>query len=221
LFGRVNAEPSPFTPALGYRSLTRWYDLAVRLTLPEQRLRKTLLTILAAQPGETVLDFGSGTGKNLALLCESGVPLNLHGVDIDADVLPIAKRRLARFPSKPELTLYDGLRLPYAGNAFDRVFSMQVFHHLTTAQKGAALLELKRVLKPGGLMVLADWGKPSNVMMRAGYVGVQLVDGFETTQDNCRGLLPEFISGAGFSDVMEVKRLNTLLGTFSYSTGRG
>ena len=50
-------------------------------------------------------------------------------------------------------------------------------------------------------------------------VKMPLLDGFETTRDNVRGLIPDYITEAGFRDVREIDFLNTSLGTFSYYRG--
>jgi hypothetical protein len=51
--------------------------------------------------------------------------------------------------------------------------------------------------------------------MRLAFLGVQLLDGFSTTSDNVRGLLPHFITRAGFHSVEETSRMRTPLGTIS------
>jgi len=58
------------------------------------------------------------------------------------------------------------------------------------------------VLKPGGELHVADWRKAQTMMQRLLFLSVQLLDGFETTADNVRGLLPEIIAEAGFLDVI-------------------
>jgi len=52
--------------------------------------------------------------------------------------------------------------------------------------------------------------------MRIAFYTVQILDGFETTNDNVNGLLPNFIKDAGFTDVEETSFLNTKIGTYSY-----
>ena len=65
-------------------------------------------------------------------------------------------------------------------------------------------------------MIIADWGKAKSRWRRFLFYAVQLLDGFKTTTDNVNGLMPDFIQGAGFFDVVEVDFINTRLGTFSY-----
>lgn len=52
--------------------------------------------------------------------------------------------------------------------------------------------------------------------MRFTFRLVQLLDGFKTTNDNVKGLMPDFISKAGFDNVLVTKSINTAIGTFSY-----
>jgi hypothetical protein len=52
--------------------------------------------------------------------------------------------------------------------------------------------------------------------MRLTFGLVQLLDGFKTTNDNVKGLMPDFISKADFENVVISKSINTAIGTFSY-----
>ncbi len=75
------------------------------------------------------------------------------------------------------------------------------------------------LLQPGGEIHIADWGKAQNFLMRIAFLGIQLLDGFETTRDNVQGLLPDFIRAAGFEGVEETHHEMTLLGTLSLYRG--
>ena len=61
-------EQKEFIPALGYDFLTAYYDLAIKLTMPEKRFRSLLVEELNPQSGEKILEFGFGTGQNLLLV---------------------------------------------------------------------------------------------------------------------------------------------------------
>ena len=90
-----------------------------------------------------------------------------------------------------------------------------VFHHLTAEQKHNSLIEIKRILKPNGELHIADWGKASSILMRSLFFLVQLLDGFKTTNDNVRGLLPAYIENAGFKKVEIKKNYATIFGTLT------
>ena len=110
--------------------------------------------------------------------------------------------------------------LPFPEGRFDRVLSSLFFHHLDRDGKRAALREVHRVLKPGGELHVADWGAAANPLMRAAFLGIQLLDGFTTTADNVAGRLPEFMRDAGFADVQEARRFSTVFGTMSLYRAR-
>jgi hypothetical protein len=86
--------------------------------------------------------------------------------------------------------------------------------------KLAAMREVLRVLRPGGEFHIADWGKPTSPAMRLAFFGVQLLDGFATTTDNVKGLLPDLLGLAGFEKVETTNSYSTLLGTISLYRAR-
>ena len=80
--------------------------------------------------------------------------------------------------------------------SFSGIVSSLLLHHLTTDSKRRTLEQAYLLLRPGGMLHIADWGQAQNALMRAAFLGVQLLDGFETTVDNVEGrLLPLMRSG--------------------------
>lgn len=211
-------ENRKFTPALGYEFLTDYYDLVIKITMPEKQFRKLLVEAINPQANEQILEFGFGTGQNLLLAHKTNPAMKLVGVDIDPKVKVIAEHKLAKNKIEIPLYLYEGKKLPFADNSFHKVYSCLVFHQLDAETKLNALNELSRVLKPNGNLIIADWGKAQNKLMRFTFGFVQLLDGFKTTNDNVKGLMPDFISKAGFENVIVSKSINTAIGTFSYFT---
>ncbi len=209
-------EKKEFIPALGYNWLTSFYDLTIKLTMPEKKFRTLLIDELDPQNGETILEFGYGTGQNIILAHQRNEKTELKGLDIDPKVKAIAEGKINKLGLNINLDLYDGVTFPYADNTFDKVFSSLVFHQLDQDTKLSSLKEIYRVLKPDGELIVGDWGKAKNKIMRLTFYFVQLLDGFKTTDDNVKGLLPKFIEQAGFRNVTEVGFINTKIGTYSY-----
>lgn len=205
-----------FKPALGFDWLTGYYDLAIKLTMPEQKFRSRLVDFVDPQDKDLILEFGFGTGKNLILINERNSKAKLYGIDIDPKVKMIAERNLSKYFVSSSLALYDGNNLPFEDNTFDTLVSSLVFHHLGKPGKISVLKEMYRVLKPDGKLVIGDWGKPKNKLRRLNFYLVQLIDGFATTEDNVRGLLPSLIEQSNFNDVHEVDYINTSIGTYCY-----
>ncbi|MFZ5552881.1 MAG: class I SAM-dependent methyltransferase [Bacteroidota bacterium] len=207
------SKEKTFIPALRFNWLTGIFDPLLKYTMPEKRFKSALIDQAKISPSHSVLDFGCGS-LTLTLLAKQKQPqAAFTGVDVDEKILTIARKKLGPSNSAIRIDKYDGLVLPYNDSSFDRVITSLVFHHLTTEQKESSLKEIKRILKPGGELHIADWGKPSNFLMRFAFYSVQLLDGFKTTRDNVKGLLPEFIRKAGFKEVSLHSRFNTIYGT--------
>jgi ubiquinone/menaquinone biosynthesis C-methylase UbiE len=207
-----------FVPALGVDWLTPLYDVVARLT-GERRFKRRLVERAAIRPGHAVLDLGCGTGT-LALMVKAAHPsARVVGIDIDPRILAIAQRKVKRGGADLELQEASATDLPFQASTFDRVLTTLMLHHLTTAQKREALQGVRRVLRSGGELHVADWGKPHNALMRAASLGFQLFDGGETTEANLSGQLPALIADAGFADVAETERWMTPFGTLAFVRG--
>ena len=107
---------------------------------------------------------------------------------------------------------YDGKHLPFQRNAFDRVISCLVFHHLDTDTKQNMLAEIFRVMSKDGRLIIADFGRSKLWVQRTLFNIIRGLDGFKSTDANARGLLPEMISDAGFENVAIKKRFKTIFG---------
>lgn len=209
-------KTTSFIPALGYDFLTAYYDMAIKLTMPEKKFRRILVESINPQDDESILEFGFGTGQNLIMVKNQNQSIKLTGLDIDPKVKDIANYKLDKNKHSVLLDLYDGNMFPYPDHHFDKIYSCLVFHQLDAETKLNCLKELYRVLKPNGKLIIADWGKAQNKLMRFTFRLVQFLDGFKTTNDNVKGFMPEFISKAGFENVVISKSINTAIGTFSY-----
>jgi SAM-dependent methyltransferase len=122
------------------------------------RRRALVADALAAQPGDDVLDVGCGPGFYLEDLLEVVGDGSVTGVDASAAMLAVAKRKVG---DRARLLEGTATKLPVEAQSFDRVFSVQVLEYVEDVS--AALAELRRVLRPGGHLVLwdVDWSTVS------------------------------------------------------------
>ena len=202
-----------YIPALRFHWLSNIYDWLISKFMPEKKFKTQLIKNADIQSNYKVLDFGTGTATLSIMAYESRPDAKYTGIDIDDKILLIANKKISAKKAKIELIKYDGGHLPFSDNTFDRVITSLVIHHLTTEQKTEVFKEFRRTLKPGGELHIADWGKAANLLMRFLFHIVQLIDGYKRTNDNVQGLLPMFLSDAGFHFVKSTQHFNTIFGT--------
>ena len=140
--------------------LARQLD-AVYRTRDVVRRRRLVREAVAAQPGERILDVGCGPGYYVAELAEeTGPEGSVTGVDQSPAMLAVARRR-AEGLGNVSFAEGDATALPVEDASFDAAVSVQVMEYVPDVP--AALAELRRVLRPGGRVVLwdVDWSTAS------------------------------------------------------------
>lgn len=205
-------------PPLRFHALTGIYDDVVRLTMRDESLKRRLVEQSRLADARDVLDLGCGTATLTAMIKRAAPDVRVTGVDVDRRALDLARKNLAGVDV--QLVEASIAELPMPDASYDRVLSSLVLHHLDHAGKRAALAGAHRVLRPGGELHILDWGPPQDLAMRAAFLAVRLLDGFETTRDNARGRLPELIAQAGFVDVVVAGRRRTVFGTIELYSAR-
>jgi ubiquinone/menaquinone biosynthesis C-methylase UbiE len=102
--------------------------------------------------GEKILDLGCGNGRYFEYLKDKNI--NYFGVDISENLIRIAKNK---YP-EANFQVADALNLPFPDNFFDKAIGVAVFHHIPSKElRFQFLKEVKRVLKPGGILILTVW----------------------------------------------------------------
>jgi tRNA (uracil-5-)-methyltransferase TRM9 len=102
--------------------------------------------------GEKVLDLGCGNGRWYKVFKEKKV--DYFGIDNSEKLIEIAKEN---FP-EAKFFVGDALNLPFQDNFFDKVYSIALLHHIPSEDfRIKVLKEVKRVLKPGGILILTCW----------------------------------------------------------------
>jgi ubiquinone/menaquinone biosynthesis C-methylase UbiE len=209
----VSGSDERFVPAAGYAPLTRFYDPFMALTMRESRWRPALVArAVAALPERgTAVDIGAGTGAVTLRLARARPDATIIAVDPDATALDIARAK--RGADAVDWREGRADAMPMEEGSADVVVMSLVLHHLAPAAKRAALAEARRVLRPGGSLLVADWGAPRGPLPRAGFALVRMLDGFDGTRDHGAGLLPARIAEAGLTTPRVWKRLPTVWGT--------
>jgi ubiquinone/menaquinone biosynthesis C-methylase UbiE len=176
----------------------------------EQTFKRQLVQQANIQPRMKVLDLGCGTGTLTLILKHAHPEAEIIGMDGDPQVLDIAQGK-----SRGTSIQWDeGLAssLPYPDSAFDRVVTSLVIHHLVTDDKRLAFKEIYRVLKPHGELHVLDFGTPHSSLTR--FI-TKYMRGLEEAADNFDGLIPLFVTEAGFGEVKEAQHFVTIFGPLS------
>lgn len=133
-----------------------------------RRWKRRLVAWAAPQPGQRALDLCCGTGDLAFALAARGAEVT--GLDFSVPMLVVAARRaLAAGGSAPRFIQGDAMHLPFADAHFDIVTVGYGLRNLASWETG--LVEMVRVAKPGGRLLVLDFGKPDNALWRAVYFG--------------------------------------------------
>lgn len=203
------------TPPLGYAALTPVYDAMIGLMTREWAWRSRLVEHIGAEPGELIVDVGSGTGS-LAVAVTAATPDCIFlGIDPDEPAVKIARRKTARAGSSATFRVGTfGTPPEDDKQVADKIVCSLVLHQVPLDEKRRLLRAMFERLKPGGKLFVADYGLQRTLAMRLAFrATVQLFDGVRDTQPNADGVLPALIEDAGFVRLC-------VLDDFATATGR-
>lgn len=193
------------------------YDFLCAVLTRASRWRRALARQIDPKPGDVIADIGCGTGTQVKLLARSCPSLTLLGIDPDPPVIERARKKVAGIGVPVEF-IYgyarDAERL-LRGRQVNKIVSSLVFHQVPLAEKRAGLDSIHAALIPGGTLHVADYGLQRTPKMRKRFLIVQKGDGFENTEPNAQGVLPELMTTVGFRDVQETHVIETLTGSIS------
>ena len=143
-----------------YNRIARIYDILAEHS--EAPARKAGLKVLNVQPGQKILEIGFGTGHSLVELAKSvGPEGKVYGIDLSEKMLEISEKRARRqkLEDRMELLCGDAVHLPYESEFLDGIFMSFTLELFDTPDIIVVLSECKRVLKPGGRIVIVGMSR--------------------------------------------------------------
>ena len=152
---RADLTKAPTDVAAMFDGVAKRYDLTndVLALGQTRRWRKAVVAAVAPLPGEQILDLAAGTGTSSLPFAQAGA--EVFPTDFSLGMLKVGRQRLPQLP----FVAGDGLALPYRDGVFDAAtisFGLRNLADLTTG-----LAELRRVVRPGGRLVICEFSQPT------------------------------------------------------------
>ncbi|HVD98279.1 MAG TPA: bifunctional demethylmenaquinone methyltransferase/2-methoxy-6-polyprenyl-1,4-benzoquinol methylase UbiE [Cytophagaceae bacterium] len=153
-----------------FNNISHRYDFLNRvLSLGiDIRWRKKAVKILKTHQPTQVLDVATGTGDFAIAALQAG-PKKITGVDISEQMLAVGREKIAKLglQDKIELLSGDSENLQFPDNYFDAVIVSFGVRNFENLEKGMS--EIRRVLRPGGLVIVLEFSKPSGFFFKRIY----------------------------------------------------
>ena len=208
-----------FTPALGRHEFTGNYDRVVAVMTRERRWRQRMLDELVPVAGETIVDLGAGTGSFAVLVKDVCPDVRFIAVDPDPEVRAIAEAK----PGADDVEFVTAFGDETIGcidyGTVDKVTCSLVLHQCSLEAKTGILDNAFRMLRPGGRLLISDYGEQRTLLMQTLFRQIRMLDGFESTRPNKDGKIPSMMEKAGFIQVEELHVTATPTGSISLYSG--
>ncbi len=152
---RADLSKAPAEVAAMFDTVAAKYDITNDVLALGQtaRWRKAVLKAVDPRPGQRILDLAAGTGTSSVPFAAAGA--TVVPTDFSLGMLRVGRQRQPGLP----FVAGDGLRLPYRDGAFDAATISFGLRNL--ADRHAGLAELRRVVRPGGRLVVCEFSHPT------------------------------------------------------------
>jgi ubiquinone/menaquinone biosynthesis C-methylase UbiE len=191
------------------------YDWGIQLLTLGQQTRTYNRLAAWIKPGWQVLDLGTGTGA-LALRAAAG-GADVTAIDVNPAMLAVARHKaeaanLANRITWREMGVAELDTLP--SGAFDAICSGMCLSELTPEERHYALLQARRLLRPGGLLLLADEVRPPGLLQRVVHATLRAplaILSWILTQTITHAVpnLPQLVEAAGFEGHVRTSLLDS------------
>lgn len=161
---RAELDKQPADVRRMFDAVARRYDLTNDILSfgQDRRWRREVLAAVDPSYGDRVLDLAAGTGTSSQPFLDAGA--EVVPCDFSIGMLQVGKRQLPHLP----FTAGDGTRLPFRDATFDAVTISFGLRNIVDPLAGLA--EMRRVTRPGGRLVVAEFSHPTWAPWRTVYI---------------------------------------------------
>jgi ubiquinone/menaquinone biosynthesis C-methylase UbiE len=189
------AQPTEGLP----KSYARWRTSRLG-QITDTLERQLLFELIGPVASKRLLDVGCGDGALASEFARRGAIVT--GLDVDPEMIAGARRRTEIEATQLQLIEGQAERLPFSDAAFDRVFAVTLLCFASDADR--AMMEMTRVLKPGGRLVIGELGRWSLWAMHRRIRGWLDDPVWRAAVFRTAGQLHGFVCAAGL-DVVEIR----------------
>ncbi len=147
-----------------YDGLNRMISLGL-----DQKWRANVVDMIAATNPDTIMDIATGTGDLVIQMAQKTNASKLTGLDISSGMLEVGKIKVKKedLDNRIEMVLGDSEELPFENDSIDAVTVSYGVRNFEDLEKG--LSEIRRVLKPQGILVILETSVPTKFPFKQGY----------------------------------------------------
>ena len=125
----------------------------------------------------TVLDICAGTCSNSILIAENKPNTMVTALDLSADMLKIAKKKIHQRGIKNiELVIADASNSGLPAHSFDIIIVSLVLHEINENLQSTILQEVKRLLSPNGKVIIIEWAQPEKILQCLKFTLIKLTE---------------------------------------------
>ena len=191
-----------YIPPAGWHAVTKLYDIFCIIAGLGKSFKRKIAESVQLHNDAIIADIGCGTGIFLEVIKKRYPNAKIIGIDPDKKALKIAKSHLKQYSFEVELIQAFAESLPLDSNSVDACFSTLALHHMPDEIKYKALEEMYRILKDGGQIIIADFGKTNSWFMKK----FLFFEEQEYIKSNFEGLIPQYLERVGFKNVRIVSK---------------
>ena len=159
-----------------YKLLSNVYDLldVIYFRNEDKNPRTAINDYIHSE--DAVLDICTGTASNAIRIAKQNKNAEIVGIDMSADMIKLAKKKVAKEKVSVSLFEMDATDLKFKDEYFDIVIISLVLHEIAPSIAEKIILESKRVLKPEGKIIVMEWEVPKKKWQKLLFMPIHLLE---------------------------------------------